>query len=78
MGADLVLSVGEHLLYLEFIRVFYPEHDGVSRTTTRRDVIAYYNRRIDALQEEQKIVVLMSLKHQIFEMVGLRKTILVL
>ena len=41
IGANLLLNIGEHLFYLEFIKVFYLNYQGIS--TTRRDVLAYYN-----------------------------------
>ena len=47
--ADLPLHIGAHPSYLEFIKVLYLNYQGFSRVTTRRDVLAYYNRCVEAL-----------------------------
>ena len=50
IATDLPLNIGEQPSYLEFIKVFCPTYQGVSRVTSRRDVLAYYHKRREALQ----------------------------
>ena len=51
---ELPISIGVHPSHMEYMKLHEPNYRAVSRHTTRRDIIKYYNKRKAALTIEIK------------------------